>query len=51
MYLDDNNGKLVIWDNFGGGSNITKEYPLDADMLQQVINAGGIYFISKNDIC
>ena len=49
MYLDDNNGKLVIWDNFGGGSNTTKEYPLDADMLQQVINAGGIYFISKND--
>ena len=51
MYLDDDNGNLVIWDNFGGGSNITKEYPLDADMLQQVISAGGIYFIGrpKND--
>ena len=49
MYLDDDNGKLVIWDNFGGGTNITKEYPLDADMLQQVIDARGIHFISKND--
>ena len=49
MYLDDNNGKLVIWDNFGGGSNRTIEYPLDADMLKQVIDAHGIYFISKND--
>ena len=47
MYLDDDNGNLVIWDNFGGGSNITKEYPLDADMLQQVISAGGIYFIGR----
>ena len=49
MYLDDDNGNLVIWDNFGGGSNRTIEYPLDADMLQQVIDAPGIYFISKND--